>query len=161
MTSTLALSNLNQETAGYITGTDAYKDSQLRDGNPNPEAFRDVWSARLAARIEYLIDEQQHISVTPYLRYTKMDFLQHFLPGDPLEQNGQKSIGLQTAYYRDVGERWNLIAGVDMEYTDGFLKQSQDTLTMGSAFLQATIPTGNRSAFMGGSSGNGPQTNCP
>ena len=140
--STFALSNLNQETAGYISGSESYKDSQLKDSNPNPEAFRDVWSARFATRIEYIMDERQHFSMTPYLRYTKMDLLQHFLPGDPLEENGQKSLGLQSAYYRDIGENWNVIAGVDIEFTDGYLKQSQDAPTMGSAFLQATIPIG-------------------
>jgi iron complex outermembrane recepter protein len=35
-----------------------------------------------------------------------------------------------------------LVVGVDLEYTDGFLKQSQDAPTQGSAFLQATIPEG-------------------
>lgn len=34
------------------------------------------------------------------------------------------------------------MAGLDLEYTDGFLKQSQDAPTQGSPFLQATIPQG-------------------
>lgn len=147
LTTTLLLSNLNQETAGYVVGTDAYKDSDLQDSNPNPEAYRDATSARLASRIEYTIDKNSHWLLTPYLRYTDMDFLQHFLPGDPLEENGQKSIGLQSAYFIDLGSdsenpALTLATGVDLEYTDGFLKQSQDAPTQGSAFLQATIPAG-------------------
>lgn len=142
VTTTLALSNLNQETAGYIIGTNSYKDDQLIEDNPNPEAYRDARSARIATRIEYLMDKQQHISVTPYLRYTEMDFLQHFLPSNPLENNGQKSLGLQSAYYRDFGSNWRLIVGVDVDFTNGFLRQGQDAPTAGSAFLQATIPMG-------------------
>jgi len=147
LTTTLLLSNLNQETAGYVVGTDAYKDSDLQDSNPNPEAYRDATSARFASRIEYTVDKRNRWVMTPYLRYTDMDFLQHFLPGDPLEENGQKSIGLQSAYFIDLGGEdekpaLTLATGVDLEYTDGFLKQSQDAPTQGSAFLQATIPAG-------------------
>ena len=142
ITSTLAFSNLNQETAGYITGKDAYKDDQLKDTNPNPEAYRDAKSVRWASRIDYRVDENQRFSVTPYARYTDMDFLQHFLPGDPLEQNGQTSVGVQSTYYREINDRWQLITGLDLEYTDATLEQAQDQPTQGSAFLQNTIPVG-------------------
>ncbi|NIB40482.1 TonB-dependent receptor [Pseudomaricurvus alkylphenolicus] len=141
-TTTLQASNLNQETAGYVNGTDAYKDSDLQDSNPNPEAYRDATALRLATQVVYTLDEQRRWVVTPYLRYTDMDFLQHFLPGDPLEENGQKSLGLQSAYFHNLNEKLKIIAGLDLEYTDGFLKQSQDAPTRGSAFLQATIPEG-------------------
>ncbi|MFN3608205.1 MAG: TonB-dependent receptor plug domain-containing protein, partial [Hyphomonas sp.] len=40
----LAASSLNQETAGFIQGPDAYKDDRVRETNPNPEAYRDAWS---------------------------------------------------------------------------------------------------------------------
>ncbi len=142
LTTTLSLTNLNQETAGYVTGTDAYKDSDLKDTNPNPEAYRDAQSLRLATRIDYNSSENQRWSVTPYLRYADMKFLQHFLPGDPLEENRQFSIGLQSAHYRDISEHLSLVAGIDVEYSEGTLKQSQDEPTQGSAFLQATIPQG-------------------
>ncbi|GIR69521.1 MAG: hypothetical protein CM15mP74_07720 [Halieaceae bacterium] len=39
-------SDLDQETAGYIRGFEAYKDDSAREENPNPEAYRDAWSAR-------------------------------------------------------------------------------------------------------------------
>ena len=39
-------SNLNQETAGYIRGFEAYEDDDAREENPNPEAYRDAWAAR-------------------------------------------------------------------------------------------------------------------
>ena len=49
--------NLNQETAGYISGEDAYKDPSLARSNPNPEAYRDVRSARLWSRMAYHLAE--------------------------------------------------------------------------------------------------------
>ena len=133
--------NLNQETAGYISGEDAYKDRSLSRSNPNPEAYRDVRSARLWSRLTYQLSEAELI-VTPYLRHTKMDFLQHFLPGDPLEQNGQTGAGVQLSYHFSPRQQVNLIVGADAEYTDAFLEQSQDAPTQGSAFLRETIPMG-------------------
>ena len=137
----ITVTNLNQETAGFIEGLDSYKDDSQVDANLNPEAYRDVRSARLWSRISKA-EQHYELIVTPYVRYSKMDFLQHFLPGDPLEQNGQKSLGVQVGYYRTLGEGVNVIAGFDAELTDAFLKQSQDAPTQGSAFLQATIPAG-------------------
>ncbi|MGB1868280.1 MAG: TonB-dependent receptor [Porticoccaceae bacterium] len=137
----LTVTNLNQETAGFIQGLDAYKDDSLVKKNLNPEAYRDVRSARVWSRISKSEQDYQLI-VTPYIRYSQMDFLQHFLPGDPLEENGQKSLGVQLGYYRTLTEGINVIAGFDMEMTDAYLEQSQDAPTLGSAFLQETIPQG-------------------
>lgn len=141
VTSTLAMTNLNQETAGYVEGKDAYRDDHLRNDNPNPEAYRDSKSVHLASRIDYQLNDSAFFSVTPYVRYTDMEFLMHFLPGQPTEENGQKSLGLQTAFHNHFGD-WQFVTGVDLEYTSAFLKQSQDAPTEGSAFLQATIPEG-------------------
>jgi outer membrane receptor protein involved in Fe transport len=71
------------------------------------------------------LDNGGQFIVTPFARYSEMDFLMHFLPGTPLEQNGQKSIGLQTSYIRPVNTRLSLQQGVDIELTDAYLKQSQ------------------------------------
>jgi outer membrane receptor protein involved in Fe transport len=142
LTTTLSLTNLNQETAGYVNGTDAYRDSELKDSNPNPEAYRDAAAMRLATRIEYSHSDNLHWQVTPYLRYAEMDFLQHFLPGDPLEENQQASVGTQSALFITLNNSLSLATGIDLEYTQGGLKQSQAEPTPGSAFLQATIPQG-------------------
>jgi len=141
VTTSLSMTNLNQETAGYVVGEDAYRDDHLRNDNPNPEAYRDTRSVRLASHIDYQLGGSAFLTLTPYVRYTDMDFLQHFLPGDPLEENGQKSVGLQSAYHNRFGDV-QIVTGVDLEYTDAFLKQSQDAPTEGSAFLVATIPEG-------------------
>jgi iron complex outermembrane receptor protein len=137
----MTLTNLNQETAGFIVGLNAYEDRAQIKGNLNPEAYRDVKSARVWSRISRTLGDNSLV-ITPYLRDTKMDFLQHFLPGDPLEENGQQSAGVQLGYYGELSDGINLIAGVDAELTDAYLKQSQDSPTQGSPFLQATIPVG-------------------
>lgn len=122
----LYLGNLNQETAGYVEGLDAYKDDDRKRENPNPEAYRDSQSARLQSRIERSLDNGGKLIVTPYVRYSDMEFLMHFLPGTPVEENGQHSIGLQSAYVRPISDQLTLTNGFDIEYTDAYLKQSQD-----------------------------------
>lgn len=137
-THSISLMNLNQETAGYAVGLDAYKDEQLSRANPNPEAFRDPWAIRVYSRWE---QSASGLLFTPYLRLNSMDFLQHFLPGTPLEQNGHFSLGLQsqqTLTFADV----DLTYGLDLEYTQGWLRQSQDQPTQGSPFIVATVPDG-------------------
>ncbi|HCS26959.1 MAG TPA: TonB-dependent receptor [Spongiibacteraceae bacterium] len=123
--SLLSASNLNQETAGFVQGLDAYKVSSLKKSNPNPEAYRDSSSARFYSRWEREGSQNTHFVVTPYLRYTDMAFLQHFLPGTPLEENGQKSAGLQTIFFSDVGEHTRLHNGFDIDYTEAYLRETQ------------------------------------
>ncbi|MFA5496066.1 MAG: TonB-dependent receptor, partial [Porticoccaceae bacterium] len=144
VTSGLTAVNLNQETAGFIEGRKAYKDRSLARSNPNPEAYRDARAGRLWSRIEAATTgagEQPGWVVTPYTRWSEMDFLQHFLPGQPVEENGQRSAGVQAALYRYTANS-RLIAGIDGELTRGWLRQSQDKPTEGSAMLQETIPVG-------------------
>ena len=133
----LSGANLNQETAGFVQGTDAYRDDALRQSNPNPEAYRDVWSARLYSTLAYNADNGNAYRITPYFRSTRMNFLQHFLPGQPLEQNEHHSVGVQTAAYLGL---WTV--GFDAESTRGELIETQDTPISGSAFLMETIPVG-------------------
>ena len=123
--SLLTFSNLNQETAGYVTGKDAYRDDARKRENPNPEAFRDSQSARAQLRLERTLASGSTLQLTPYLRYTDMTFLMHFLPGTPLEQNGQRGVGVQTAIRYGDTESVAFTSGVDLEYTAGWLQQSQ------------------------------------
>ncbi len=125
----LSATNLNQETAGFVLGDDAYLDPDLRRTNPNPEAFRDARSVRLSSRIDIDAGETATVSVTPFARWTDMDFLLHFLPSKALEENGHWSVGSQNAVYVDKN-RWSLIAGVDWEYTEGFLTEFQSIPTV-------------------------------
>ena len=131
----LSLTHLEQETAGFITGLNAFQDRDLSRQNDNPEAYRNASSARLWSRINTLDGRWEFL---PYARYTQMDFLQHFLPGTPLEENGQRSIGMMSLFNPND----SLTLGLDVEFTDAFLRQSQDQPTAGTAFLQETVPVG-------------------
>lgn len=114
--------NLNQETAGFIRGVDAYRDDHVRFTNPNSEAFRDAKSYRTQARIERAYGDAV-LAITPYARRAELRFLRHFVPGQALEENSHSSIGLQTAYYSDA-QGFNV--GVDAEYTSGAVYEFQD-----------------------------------
>ena len=127
---------LNQETGGFVGGFEAYDDGDLRDTNPNPEAFRDAWSLRYGADLQ-----RDMWTLKPYLRRSAMRFLQHFLPGQPLEENDQTSagiIGLRALEFA-AGEAE---AGLQFEYMAGALREFQALPTTGSAFLVATRPPG-------------------
>ncbi len=122
---TFAATNLNQETAGFILGDKVYKDKDIAESNPNPEAFRDANSFRLYSRFERDFGNDTVLAITPYFRKTEMDFLQHFLPGTPLEENGQESIGAQITWYDDRSELVSWIAGIDIENTNSYLRETQ------------------------------------
>lgn len=131
----LSVSNLNQETSGFIQGDDVYRDSDLKDTNPNPEAYRDTRSIRLYSTFEYDLGNRQSFSIRPYYRDTEMEFLQHFFPWKPVESNGQESLGLQSQY-RFESSGYQLIAGFDAELTDAYLKEFQANP------FRATLPQG-------------------
>ncbi|MEO1246309.1 MAG: TonB-dependent receptor [Pseudomonadota bacterium] len=136
----LSATGLDQETAGFIFGEDAYRDPALNRGNLNPEAFREARSQRL-----YGIWRKQTnaglLDVRPYLRHSDMEFLQHFLPGQPLEENGHVSLGFLSLLSDSRGKLdWS--AGLDLDLSDVFLEQTQAGPTEGSAFLVATRPPG-------------------
>ncbi len=114
--------NLNQETAGFIQGVDAYKDDDLRFSNANPEAFRDAKSYRTQARFERDIGAGR-LALTPYARRAETRFLRHFVPGQALEKNAHSSVGLQTAFYDDAVDGFNI--GADVEFTQGDIYEFQ------------------------------------
>ena len=115
-----SFNNLNQETAGFLQGNDAYLDKGISKTNPNPEAFRDGKTYRVQARFEQNFGDKT-LALTPYARRAELRFLRHFVPGQALEENGHTSVGLQSAYY---DEGFNI--GADIEYTKGFLYEFQD-----------------------------------
>ncbi|WP_299072261.1 TonB-dependent receptor [uncultured Paraglaciecola sp.] len=121
----IAVTNLNQETAGFISGFEMYKDAILKKQNPNPEAFRDSQSMRAYSQVSYVANHTSRFTVTPYIRWTDMQFLQHYLPWQPLEENSQSSAGVQVQFQKDSGDlRW--LSGVDIDYTQGQLTETQE-----------------------------------
>ena len=119
--------NLNQETAGYIKGFESYKDDAVWKTNPNPEAYRDASAVRLSSQISGQGTWGQQSgswTITPYVRRSSMTFLQHYLPGQAEEQNGQSSAGLQTSYQMD-SDNATIWFGADLEWADMWVKESQ------------------------------------
>lgn len=137
---TITTTLLNQETGGFVRGFEAY-DSDLRRTNPSPEAYRDAWSARATSVWRRDLATTATLTVTPYLRRSSMAFLQHFLPGQPVEENGQDSAGAQVRL-DGVGGGWRWTAGAVVDAFDARLSERQDGPTRGSPFLVATRPPG-------------------
>jgi iron complex outermembrane receptor protein len=139
----LAATRLDQETAGFITGKNAYRDPDLSKANPNPEAFRDAHAVRLTGLLQPQTSLPGTLELRPYLRTSRMEFLQHFLLGQPLERNGQESAGLMTSANWNLGERVALITGIDLEWADSFLIEDQaEPTTGGSPAANAIRPVG-------------------
>jgi outer membrane receptor protein involved in Fe transport len=135
---TINFTNLNQETGAFVNGFEAYKDDELRKSNPAPEAYRNAKSLRLASRWE---KETWHF--VPYLRWSDMDFLMHFLPGTPRERNDQTSAGLVLGFVPVDGDSVRMSAGAQFEYMSGHLDQWQaEPLTDSSNFNNAVRPQG-------------------
>lgn len=132
--------DLDQETAGFIIGEDAYRDPDINRSNPNPEAFRKASSQRL-----YGIWSRQagnfSVDIRPYARHTDMSFLQHFLPGQPLEENGHTSIGALSAVTVESGNVVTVV-GADIEWSEVWLEETQFGPAEGSDFLRETRPEG-------------------
>ena len=137
----MTLTNLNQETAGYITGLNSYKDSSLNRTNLNPEAFRDANSQRISLNLKR--EEENGISLlSPFIRKNDMVFLQHFLPGTPVEENSHVSYGGLFKRFLNF-EHYSLIGGLQIEMADAELVETQaNALTTSSAFNNATRPQG-------------------
>jgi outer membrane receptor protein involved in Fe transport len=129
-----AFNNLNQETAGYIqvgaddfvAGQEIYKDQAIARSNPNPEAYRDARSIRSYLRWDKTLGPNTSLTITPYARKTDMDFFMHFFPAPALEVNGHKSLGILSRLYRELDGGHQIIVGIDVERTKGFLSEVQE-----------------------------------
>jgi iron complex outermembrane receptor protein len=131
----LSLSNLKQQTAGFIQGFAAYKDHQTRRINANPEAYRDARSLRAYSQFSYHADVNTSFSITPYVRSNSMEFLQHYVPWQAIEKNGHNSVGMQSQFVKQYGNV-NLLSGFDWDQSWGELSEFQP-----QAF-SANIPQG-------------------
>jgi iron complex outermembrane receptor protein len=135
---TFNFTNLNQETGAYVLGKNAYKDDELRKTNPSPEAYRDARSVRLASR-----GSKDAFYFVPYLRHSDMEFLQHFLPGEPRERNDQTSTGVLAGFEVLTEGPVLMDVGAQIEYMSGHLDQWQaEPLTTSSGFNNAVRPEG-------------------
>jgi len=140
LTSAFSATDLDQETAGFIVGEDAYKDPAVNRSNPNPEAFREASSQRLYGIWNAMVSGRT-LDVRPFLRHSDTAFLQHFLPGQPLEENSHVSAGVMAAVTH-AADRHATIAGLDIEWSRVDLTETQSGPAEGSDFLVETRPAG-------------------
>ena len=137
----LSVSNLNQESAGFLGGTDSYKDSDLVTTNPNPEAYRDAWSARIGARAERDLGPGTLV-LAPYAHSQAMIFSQHFLPNGGVEKNGHTGGGLMARYGWQASNALALRIGADVDVASGYLKEAQSRSTFGFNPANDQFPQG-------------------
>ena len=115
--------HLNQETAGFIqaikptrTTTSVTPTPTRRlTGTPAPAPVHHDQSAtgqRQPAH-DHALSARQRDGVHDAL-----------LPWKPVEENGHSSLGLRAAVYTDL-DRWKWVNGIDLDYTDGWLKETQ------------------------------------
>ncbi len=120
----LAATNLNQETAGFIIGAGAYENADTAETNPNPEAFRDAWSARIGARAT-TENAAGIFSITPYMHTQAMIFSQHFLPYGGVEKNGHTGGGAMVSQAFENADALTFAIGADVDFAQGYLKEIQ------------------------------------
>jgi iron complex outermembrane receptor protein len=143
LTLRLNATNLDQDTAGFIVGQDAYKDRTLARSNPNPEAYRKAWSVRASAHYLRPLADGDEFDLRLVLRSSGMQFLQHFLLGQPVEKNGQDSAEILLSRSLGLGGDASLTIGVDGELASGSLLQEQDGPTLdGPPAANAIRPAG-------------------
>jgi iron complex outermembrane recepter protein len=119
---TLGGSNLDQQTAGFIVGRGAYRDPAIARSNPDPQAYRDASSLRFSTQYRGETGNELRL----FLRSSRMDFLQHFLLGQPVEHNGQDSGGIMLAASGRSLAGGELVAGLDAELARSTLLQYQN-----------------------------------
>jgi len=139
---TLNATLLNQETGAFVSGYQAYEDHALRRTNPSPDSYRDAWSVRAASH--WTADGW---TVAPYLRRSAMEFLQHFIAGQPWEDNSQTSGGIMLTHaWQHEALRFEL--GGHGELMSGALQEYQEQpLTTSTPFNNAVRPQGTHYDF--------------
>ncbi len=134
LTSRLAFVNLEQETAGFVDGTNSYRNETLARRNANPEAYRNSKVVRGQASLSRDFGDLS-LTVTPFARYVDTDLLQHFLPSKALEGTGQTGGGVQTALYWDPSEALGFFLGADVDRTTGDLREVQSIATQPAGYV--------------------------
>jgi len=126
--------DLEQETATFVNGFEAYEDKALSRLNADPEAFRNAYALRAALHLDHEISDSLSAQAVLFARSNDMQFRMHFLPSEALETSGHDSVGLQSAL---VWTQENSVVriGLDADFTDGYLTELQTRPTLGS-FVQ-------------------------
>lgn len=141
---------LDQNTAGFISSGDngsdcysstysaenLYKDRDAMKKNCDSDAYREWSSVRVATKWQRELTADSSFSITPYFRLNKMEFRQHYLPSKAIEENSHYSVGLINNYYWKMDDNLALVMGIDLDWTEGELIQTQqknDSYSFGKA----------------------------
>lgn len=127
--------NLQQETAGFVEGANAYRNEALSRANANPEAFRNSQVLRAQAAFTREFGDWS-VQITPFARQVDTDLLMHFVPSRALETTAQTGGGVQTALYWDPSQDFGLIFGADVDRTTGTLREFQGRPTQAGGYTQ-------------------------
>jgi iron complex outermembrane receptor protein len=138
----LAATRLDQNTAGFIQGFESYRSTAAARSNANPEAFRTARAVRVTGHYELPLAAGWQLDLRPYLRSSRMQFLQHFLVGKPLEDNGQDSGGVLAALHVSRGAT-DLTLGAEGELAaSSLLELQRGPATDGTPAANAIRPAG-------------------
>jgi iron complex outermembrane receptor protein len=146
---------LDQETAGFISSSDngsdcyrsdytdenLYQDRNAMEKNCDDDAYRKWSSLRIATNWQRTLSSDTHLSITPYFRVNQMEFRQHYLPSKAIEENSHYSVGVTSNYYWQIDSNIAVVMGINAEWTEGALTQTQqkpDTFSFGKARQQGT-----------------------
>ena len=127
--------NLNQETAAFVQGANAYDSSAVARANAAPNAFRDQQLARAQATLSRELGPGE-LRITPYARWIDAELLLSFFPSQALESSGQTGGGVQSAYYWDASDTLQFIVGADADVTEGRLREVQTLADQPNGYLQ-------------------------
>lgn len=127
----LLAQSLNQESAGFIEGADAYRSRALAGSNPVPEAYRDARLVRGQAAFTWR-GEGLEVRIVPFARYIEADLNLFFFPSRAQEISRQAGAGLQASLALDVTPTLGLILGADIDQTRGELIEFQARPTTGT-----------------------------
>lgn len=126
----VSLGLLDQDTAGFIEGENAFADAGLARSNPNPEAFRQARWGLAAVHVSIQDAKGRDWRITPYLRGQDMEFSQHFLPFGGTEENDHVSAGVMVRVSEN--QEWGAWrAGADADMASGSLLEVQDRASFG------------------------------
>jgi outer membrane receptor protein involved in Fe transport len=126
----LAGVDLEQETATFVNGFEAYEDEVDSRRNADPEAFRNAHALRAALHLNRPITETLSAQAVVFARSNDMQFRMHFLPSEALETSGHNSVGFQSALVWTLDESV-LRLGLDTDFTEGALWEFQTRPTVG------------------------------
>jgi iron complex outermembrane receptor protein len=144
---------LDQNTAGFISSGDngsdcysstyseknLYKDRNTMEKNCDIDAYRKWSSVRMASSWQRELSADRSVIMTPYFRLNEMEFRQHYLPSKAIEENSHYSVGMVNSYNWQIDQNLALVMGIDFEWTEGELTQTQqkpDTYSFGKARQQ-------------------------